>query len=250
MGKIVAIGGGEIGRPGYPVETTEIDEEIIRLSGKSAPKFLFIPTATSDSELYCDTVRKYFGRRLGCEVDVLYLLENRPAKKELEEKVLSSDIVYVGGGDTLKMMIAWRKHGVDKILERAYRRDIVLSGLSAGAICWFRYGSSDSRRFTKPSADLIKVRGLNFINALYCPHYNSEQDRKAHLNTLMKKTPGVAVAVDDCCAVEFLDDEYRVITSKSNANAYKVCWRKGEFHEEIIEKKKEFSPIKRLLTKL
>ena len=219
MGKIVAIGGGEIGRPGYPVETNEIDKQVIRLSGKSKPRLLFIPTASSDFESYCDTAKKHFGARLGCKVDVLYLIANKPAKKEIEEKILSSDIIYVGGGNTLKMMIAWRKHGVDIALDEAYRRDIVLSGLSAGATCWFKYGSSDSRKFSDPSAGLIKIRGLNFINALYCPHYNSEEDRKPHLRELMRKTPGVAVAIDNCCAIEILQDKYRIITSGNNASA-------------------------------
>jgi len=249
MGKIVAIGGGEIGRPGYPVETTEIDEEIIRLSGKSEPRLLFIPTASSDSELYCDAVKRHFGRRLGCEVDVLYLVANRPTRKEIEEKVLSSDIIYVGGGDTLKMMIAWRKHGVDIALDEAYRKDIVLSGLSAGATCWFKYGSSNSRKLVNPSTGLIKIRGLNFINALYCPHYNTEEYETPHLKELIKKTSGVAVAVDNCCAIEILQGKYRIITSRTNANAYKVYYRKGEFHEESIEQKKEFSSIESLLSK-
>ena len=128
MGRIVAIGGGEIGRPGYPVETTKIDKEIISLTGKNKPKLLFIPTASSDSESYYDTVRKHFGIRLGCKTDVLYLLK----EKINENKILNSDIIYVGGGNTLLMMNTWRKYGLDKILIEAYNQNIVLSGLSAG----------------------------------------------------------------------------------------------------------------------
>ena len=74
MGKIVAIGGGEIGRPGYPVETTVIDKEIIRLTGKTNPHLLFIPTASSDSTSYYEVVKKHFGDDLGCFTDVLYLI--------------------------------------------------------------------------------------------------------------------------------------------------------------------------------
>ena len=249
MGKIVAIGGGEIGRTGYPVETTEIDREIIRLSDKSKPRLLFIPTATSDSETYCQAVKNHFGTSLGCQVDVLYLLANKPSRTEIEEKIFSSDIIYVGGGNTLKMMITWRKYGVDKALEKAFRRDIVLSGLSAGAICWFRYGSSDSRKYANPDAGLIKVSCLNFINALCCPHYHTEVDRKPHMKELMKKTSGVAIALDNCSAIEFLDNKFRIITSKSDAKAYKVYYNKGQFHEEVIQKEKEFSPIETLLSK-
>ncbi len=249
MGKIVAIGGGEIGRRGYPVETTEIDQEIIRLSGKSKPKLLFIPTASSDSETYYDAVKKHFGTSLDCKTDVLYLLANKPSGKEIEDKILSSDIIYVGGGNTLKMMIAWRKLGVDAILEKAYKRNIVLSGLSAGAICWFKYGSSDSRKYANPEAGLIKVRTLNFINALCCPHYHTEADRRPHLRELMKKTSGIGIALDNCCAIEIIDDNYRIITSKSDAGAYKVYYKKENFHEEPIEINKEFSPIENLLAK-
>jgi dipeptidase E len=116
MGKIVAIGGGNIGRPGTLVETLEIDLEIIRLSGKPHPKLLFVPTATSDAESYCEAVRQHFGGRLNCQVDILYLINNPQTTKEIEEKVLASDIVYVGGGNTLKMLIEWRKRGLDRVL--------------------------------------------------------------------------------------------------------------------------------------
>src|SRR3989344_6273389 len=145
--KIIAIGGGEIGRPGYPVETTKIDKEIITLTGKQKPRLLFVPTASSDTESYFEVVKKHFGKRLGCKTDVLYLIKEKPSKKEIEEKIFQSDIVYVGGGNTLKMMKVWRNTDVDKVLKEAYGKGIVLSGVSAGSICWFRWGNSDSRRF-------------------------------------------------------------------------------------------------------
>ena len=154
--KIVAIGGGEIGRPGHPIETTEIDKEIIKLTGKNNPRLLFLPTASSDSESYASVVREHFGKRLGCKVDKLYLLNRKTNQKKMKEKVFSSDIVYVGSGNTFKMIKTWRKTGLDKTLNEASGRDVVLSGVSAGAICWFRHGSSISRRFTNPNADLIR----------------------------------------------------------------------------------------------
>jgi len=104
MKKLIAIGGGEIGRPGYPVETTKIDKEIIKLTNKLNPKLLFIPTASSDSELYFDTIKKHFGKRLNCKVDVLYLLKEKPTLKQIKAKILTSDIIYVGGGNTTLML--------------------------------------------------------------------------------------------------------------------------------------------------
>jgi dipeptidase E len=249
MKTIIAIGGGEIGRPGYPIETTQIDKEIIRLTGKKSPKLLFVPTASSDSESYYEVVKKYFGKKLGCKTDVLYLIKEKLSNKEIKEKILNSDILYVGGGDTLKMMKIWKKNGVDKILKQAYEKGIVLSGLSAGSICWFKFGNSDSRKFTDPNADLIKVSGLGLINALHCPHYDFDKNRKPDLKKMMKKTSGVAMAIDNCCAIEVIDDKYRIISSKSSANAYKVFWKGNNYHEEVIKKEREFKPLKDLLKK-
>jgi len=165
MKKIVAIGGGEIGSPGYPLETTAIDKEIVRLTGKKSPKFLFIPTASSDSVRYYETIQKLYGKKLGCRTDALWLIKENPSRKEVEQKIMTSDILYVGGGNTQKMLRIWKSYGLDKILVKAWDKGIVLSGLSAGSICWFRAGTSDSRRFNNPDADLIKVSGLGFIPA-------------------------------------------------------------------------------------
>ncbi|MBT7903101.1 type 1 glutamine amidotransferase-like domain-containing protein [Candidatus Woesearchaeota archaeon] len=249
MNRIIAIGGGEIGRPGQPIQTTKIDKEIIKLTGKKKPKILFIPTASNDSEGYFNVVTKHFGKRLGCSVDVLNLLDNKISKKEIEQKIFRSDALYVGGGNTLKLMIAWRKKGIDKIIKKAISKGIVLSGISAGAICWFKQGNSDSRRITNPSADLIKVKGLNLVNALFCPHYDFEKNRKKDLKKMMKKTSGIAIAIDNCCAIEIVGKWYRIISSKKDANAYKVYWKAGKYYQNLIEKKKEFYPLPELLKK-
>ena len=243
--KIIAIGGGEI----RTAESFEIDKEIIHLSEKAKPRLLFIPTASSDSEGYVDTIQNYFGKKLHCEIDTLYLLEKNLTPKEIERKILNTNIIYVGGGNTLKMMNVWRKNGIDNIIKKAVKKGIVLSGVSAGAICWFKYGSSDSRRFYNPKADLIRVKGLELINALFCPHYDVEKDRKPDLKKLMKKTTGIAIALDNCCAIEIVGNSYRIISSKSSANAYKVYWKNGVYVEQVIKKDRKFEPMATLLRK-
>jgi len=253
MGKIIAIGGGEIGRPHesggfYPVETTKIDKEIIKLTGKQNPKLLFIPTASGDSEGYFKTIKKHFSK-LGCRVDVLYLIGQKTSKKQLEEKILSTDIVYVGGGNTLSMMTLWRKLGVDKILKTAHESGIVLSGLSAGSICWFNNGNSDSRKFSSGSNQLIKVKGLGLIKASHCPHYDVEKNRPEDLKRMMKKTPGVAIALENCCALEVVDSKFRILKSSPKAKAYKIFWKKGNYYKEEIPLKKEFGDLEILLGK-
>jgi len=254
MGKIIAIGGGEIGGPresggNYPIETANIDKEIISLAKKNKPKLLFIPTASSDSEDYSEHAKKYFSK-LGCQVNTLYLINQKHTQNELEQIILSTDIIYVGGGNTLKMMMIWRRLGIDKILKKAYEQNIVLSGISAGSICWFSYGNSDSRIFTSNSKQLIKVTGLSLINALLCPHYGSEINRQKELKRMMKSTPRiVALAVDDCCAIEIIDSKFRIIKSKPNAKAYKMCWKNGKYFKNEIISNDEFEDLDELLTK-
>jgi len=249
MKKIIAIGGGEIGRPGFPIETTKIDKEIIRLTQKSNPALLFLPTASGDSESYFSTVEKYFGKKLKCKVNVLYLTKSNLSKKMLRDKILSTDIIYVGGGNTMKMMGIWKKLGVDKILKEAYEKGIVLSGLSAGAICWFKYGNSDSRKMIDSKAPLIRVSGLNFIQTLFCPHYDFEKYRKPELKKMMLKTSGIAIALDNCCAIEIIDDTYQIISSKDSANAYRVFWSKGKYNHDLIPKLNSPQPLADLLDK-
>ncbi len=90
--------------------------------------------------------------------------------------------------------------------------------------------------FTNPNAGLIKVRGLNLINALICPHYDTEEYRKPHLKDLMNKTTGMALALNEYCALVIQDNTYKILSFKENANGYKVYWKNGLFHEETIEK--------------
>lgn len=248
MKKIIAIGGGEIGRPGVKNETLAIDREIIKLSGKEKPKLLFIPTASGDAAGYITSVENHFGKKLGCKIDSLELLTKKYSKKELEEKILKTDIVYVGGGNTLKMMKAWRKFGVDKILLKAADNGVVMSGLSAGSICWFRYGNSDSARFGKnKAASMIRVKGLNMIPVLHCPHYDIEKGREQTLKEMMKKNSGVAIAIDNCAALEVSGDQYRILKSKKTANLYRVYWKGAKYFKEVVEAKKEFQSLSELL---
>ncbi len=245
MTKIVAIGGGEMSKQ----ETVAIDREIMRFSGKKKPHLLFIPTASKDAEGYITNIEMYFGERLGCVVDVLRVAKDSPKKKFLEEKILGADIIYVGGGNTLFMMMRWRRLGIDKILGKALERDIVLCGMSAGSICWFNFGNSDSRKFTSGSEKMVKVTGLGFINALHCPHYDVEKSRKRDLKRMMRNDKHVAIALENNCALQIYDDTYRIITSDENARAYKAYWKNGEYHEDVITCDKKYYLLQELLQK-
>ena len=245
MGKIVAIGGGEIGRPGTRVETRKIDQEIVRLTGKKHPRLLFIPTASSDAEGYIQTVRKYFGQRLGCKIDTLLLVKKKPSPVNINRKVLGADIIYVGGGDTLKMLKIWRKTGLDKVLKQAYQKGAVLSGISAGAVCWFRYANSDSRTFQKSKAKFSYMRlvGLDFVSLIMSPHHIREKSRKEGLIAIMKKTPGIGIALDDYAALEIVDNSFRIITSKPFAKVHKVYFQGNRLIYREVKQEKTWLPL-------
>lgn len=237
MKKIIAIGGGEIGRKGFQIETKKIDEEIIKLSGKTSPSILFIPTASKDSKGYISDFEKYFGKKLGCKTDVL-LLNKNSTNKYIREKIFSTDIIYVGGGSTLRMMTTWRKFGLDKILREAYEKEIVISGLSAGAICWFDFGHSDSKRFVSKNVswNFIKVRGLGWYHFTFCPHYHFEK-REKDFQKMIERDGGIGLAMDNKTAIEIIDNKYRILKSDDNAKAYRL-FRKNEIviRDELITK--------------
>lgn len=233
--KIVAIGGGEIAKH----ETLTIDKRIIKLTGKKRPKVLFIPTASSDDESYCQKVFKYYGEELGCKVSILYLCSGIVSKKEIKNSILGADIIYVGGGNTLKMMKIWRRLGVDKLLKKAWAHGIVLCGISAGAMCWFESGHSDSMSFYDPKKwDYIKVRGLGFLKGTMCPHYNGGTDgvlREKKFKAMIRKNGGMGIAIDEGCAIEFTDKSYKIISTKVGSGAFKVFRKNGKVVSEQIK---------------
>ena len=249
--KIISIGGGRMMvTKGKDPQTLRIDEEIVRLSGKKNAKVLFIPTASLDDEKYCQSFSDHFGSRLGCSVDNLLLYREKPSQSQIREKILGADIIYVGGGNTLRMMNLWRQLSIDKLINRARLKGTVLSGLSAGCICWFRQGNSDSRKFANESdKTLIKVSGLDYVNALICPHYDVEKHRQPALKAMMRSSSGVAIALENCTAIEIVDNKYRIITSMMNKNAWRVFWHKGNYVKEKLPKNNNFLPLPDLLLK-
>ncbi len=225
MGKLVCIGGGEVPRMKdgvrLPYETREIDEEIVRLSNKKNPNLLFIGTASSHSEEYFSVIKKIF-EDLGCTVSNLDLLGKDIDIETVKEDIFGTDIIYVGGGNTKFMLEKWRELGVDKILQQAYEKGIVCSGLSAGSYCWFRY-----------NYDLLE--GIGVINAINCVHY--EQKGKAareKFYQVIQQKQLDGIALDNCVALEIVDGQCKIIKSNKDKNAYRITYQDGKWIEEIL----------------
>lgn len=254
--KIVAIGGYGVhdGTSKIFEDTLKIDQEIIRLTGKKHPKILFIPTASYDSSTYCEKFEKFYGAKMKCYVDMLKLYKEKLSAAEIKNKIFNADIIYVGGGNTLRMMKFWRKLGVDVLLKNAWQKGKVMCGVSAGSICWFQYGVSDSRQFKNPkSKTYIRVRGLGLIKNLICPHVNStihdKSFRSKGLKNISQKTSAVSIALEDQCAIEIINDNYKIISSKNSAKAFKVFWLKGKYYQQEIPVIKKVQPLKKLFHK-
>ena len=241
--KIVAIGGGEL----KMLETATIDKRIIELTGKIRPKALFIPTASGDAAGYIETFEACYGKHFGCQTRTLTLIQNPPEFEKMSALVLDSDLIYVGGGNTYRMMKIWRRLKLDTVLAEAASRGTVLSGLSAGAICWFKHGHSDSRSFSESVEwDYIRVSGLGFINAVYCPHYHHE-GREDSFGQMIAKRGGIGIACDNNAAIEIVGNRYRVLTSTPNAKTYKLFKRNGRAIVRELPQDSEYIPLSNLL---
>jgi dipeptidase E len=254
MRKIVALGGGVfMGKKEdqWPAEMRPIHKAIVKLTNKNCPNVLYIPTAADDSEWRISSFQKHY-TELGCKVDVLRLATKQPSHAEIKAKIISADAIFVTGGKTFRMMRKWERYGVDVLLKQAYERGTVMTGFSAGAICWFKYGCSDSFS-DSPSISKRKpfrVTALGIINGLLCPHYDSEPVRQPALKKIMERTHGiVAIALDEYSAIAIIDDKYRILTAKPNAKARRTYWSKGKYVVEDIKPNKKFESLKILLNK-
>jgi dipeptidase E len=236
MGKIVAIGGGEIARSDDNIsETLDIDNDIKNMTGKKNPRLVFLPTASNDSQTYINTIHNYFGKKLGCKVSSLEVAIKDYTFKELEISILHADIVYVGGGNTRMMLEKWKMAHLDQILIKSYyETDIILSGVSAGASCWFKYGSSDSNKINNDSDRLMCLPGLGLINLSISPHHNSETDRRSYFQEMLSLTKNTGIGLDNCCAISIDGDNYKIISSRDNAYAWVSKWNNNYFQEEKL----------------
>ena len=214
MKAIIPIGGGEI-----PFTTTQIDKYIISLANKDKPKVLFLPTASGDFSSYIEKFTSYY-TSLGCEVDVLKLTTT-DNDNLIRSKIFSANIIYIGGGNTAKMMRIFKRTKVNEYLIQAYEKGIILTGLSAGAMAYFTNGYSDSNRSTNPEASLTLVKCLNIIPYCFCPHYN-DQERKS-FDEFVKNKHFNGLALEDNTALLFINDEIKgIIKSDENAKAYLI----------------------------
>tara|TARA_R110000868_G_scaffold150702_1_gene374168 strand:- start:75 stop:770 length:696 start_codon:yes stop_codon:yes gene_type:complete len=201
-------------------------------TGKDNPNLCFIPTASGENQEYIDSFYEVCSQ-INVVPHVLSVWINSYDQKESFEEIISKmDAIIVGGGNTLNMLAIWKVQEIDIALKKAYENGVIMGGGSAGSLCWFNGGTTDSR-----PKELSIVEGMKFIDKSHCPHYNSETSRRPlyHTNILSGKlTDGYAC--DDRSAIHFIDEE--VFTSISlddkNHSYYVHINRDGKIIEQLL----------------
>ena len=201
---------------------------------KEVPNICFIPTASGDDADYINSFYEVCSQ-LDVKAHVLRVwIDSYSQKESFEEIIDAMDAIVVGGGNTLNMLAIWKAQGIDKALGKAYRKGVVMGGGSAGSLCWFNGGTTDSR-----PKELSIVEGMAFINKSHCPHYNSEKSRRPlyHTNILNGHlTDGYAC--DDASGIHFVDENvHRSVSLDDNNASYYVYQKDGEIIEELIPSK-------------
>ncbi|MCG3179930.1 MAG: hypothetical protein BIFFINMI_02280 [Phycisphaerae bacterium] len=215
---ILAFGGGGIWAEH---NATPMREFLLGLTGKDRPRVCLLPTATGDEQRIIDAF-------YGCLTADLAATSHVPLFDRLAgpadpcKHLLSQDLIWVGGGNTANMLAIWRVHGIDRALRRAWESGVVLAGGSAGAICWFHGGTTDS---FGPLAAIND--GLKFLRGSFCPHYDAEPGRRPLYRRLVAsgRLPS-GLAMDDGAAAHFVGTKLaEVVTWRPSARGFRMTRR-------------------------
>ncbi len=195
-----------------------LDDYVLRLAGTARPRVAFLGTASGDAVTYADRFRWVF-QAPRARPTVISTFQR--GVRTLRDLVLSQDVIYVGGGNTVNLLAIWRAHGLDRILREAWRRGIVLTGVSAGALCWFEGGTTDSYGPIAPLRD-----GLGFLPGSFSPHYDGEGDRRpVHRKAIRAGLPE-GHAADDGAALHFVRRRLvACVASRPHARAWSLVRR-------------------------
>jgi peptidase E len=226
--QIVAFGGG-----GFSMEAGNplLDDYVLSLTGAERPKVCFLPTASGDADHYI--VRFYRHFACGAEASHVSLFRRDRGCGAVEGDVaahlLEQDLIYVGGGNVVSLLGTWRAHGLDRALRAAWKRGVVLCGLSAGSLCWF------AESLTAFHAAPTRVSGLGLLPYSNCVHYDAEPERQEEYVRFVGDGMRPGYAAEDGAALHFRGTGlHRVVSSRPNARAFHVSPVGGEVVESPL----------------
>jgi len=212
-GQIIAMGGGGfLMEPDNPL----LDRYVRAATGKPRPRVCFVPTAAGDAVSFIDRFFDAFDERV-CEPTYLSLFNRKI--DDLAGFLCEQDLVYLSGGNTVNLLAVWRAQGMDHAVAEALEAGTIFCGLSAGALCWFERGITDSYG---PDLNPL-MNGLGFLPGAFSPHYDSDWRRPAEFGAFVDQHGGPAWAAEDGVALHFRDGELtRVVSSRPHARAYRI----------------------------
>jgi len=225
MKQIIAIGGGGFGR--NPSDR-KIEQYIINQQNKVNPNVCFIPTATGDNDAYKVNFYDVF-TKLNCNPTHIDFFKRTI---NLEEHIKQQDIIFVGGGNTKSMLAVWKDWGLDLVLKDAYERGVIMCGVSAGAICWFDKGITDSW-----ADDLAILDCLGFVKGICCPHYDEEPSRRPYVKKqLQQNTFKECLSIEGNAALHLIDGKpFKSVDFGKNKNSYIVTCNDQIVKEDPFE---------------
>ncbi len=259
--KIVAIAGGHNGARNadgtrMPYEIDLMDQEIVKLTKKENPNFLFLAHSQKDLEVqtgYFSGMKEVYENYYHCDCRMLTSLDLADYQKA-KEYTEWADIIYEGGGDTMSMIALWKNTGFDQLLREAWEKGTVMCGVSAGANCWFDACSTDSLRIqmNDPALPLTSCDCLGFVPGFFVPHCDAP-GRIESSKEILKENGMIGFFLSNCAALEIVDSKYRILTTDAAAYgiesyALKVYWQDGICVEEKIESTTEFKELEELLS--
>jgi dipeptidase E len=208
-------GGGFATEPANPA----LDRYVLELgrTRRPDPRICLLPTAGGDSEEQIFRFYAAFSDE-ACEPTHLSLFRLGRRPVSLRTHLLEQDVVYVGGGSMMNMLVIWRAHGIDSVMREAWKRGVVLCGQSAGSMCWFERGITTSSGRPEPASGLGFLRGSNSV------HYHGEPHRRARYVEAVRsgEVPG-GYGVDDSAGLLFEGTRLaEVVSSRPRALAYRV----------------------------
>jgi dipeptidase E len=207
---IIGLGGGGDTRE----QSQQLWDYVFDIVGKGRPRHLFIPTAVAEDDF--DIV--WFYERFAQRSEAAHLKTFPWPPADLRELILGQDLICVSGGSTANMLAIWRVHGIDALLREAWENGVVLWGASAGMICWFESGVTDSF-----GPELDGMDCLGWLAGSACPHYDGEERRRPRYRELIDGGLAPGVAADDGVALHYVGTELvEAVTCRPGASAFRV----------------------------
>jgi peptidase E len=192
-----------------------LEDYVFGLTDQERPRVLFVPTAVADAP----DLTLWGYSALGDRAQVSHVSFFPWPPPDLRKVALEQDVIFVSGGNTANALAIWRTHGYDQILREAWEAGVVLTGWSAGMICWFEAAVTDS---FGPQLEGMRD-GLGFLPGSACPHYDGEAERRPVYTRLVADGFPAGLAADDCVALRFDGTELaEVVTARPGARAYRV----------------------------